>query len=73
MVSDTRTTRQLLEALGFRYSQGDHDSLVRAALRELEQRRAVEQGALRNWNDVIRPADIAGFNPALLHDGEQRQ
>lgn len=39
--NDTRTTRQLLEALGFAVPDGgDQDMLVRAALRELEDLRA---------------------------------
>lgn len=39
MANDSRTTQQLLEALGFEYNKYDHDSLVRAALRELEELR----------------------------------
>jgi 2,3-bisphosphoglycerate-independent phosphoglycerate mutase len=65
MANDSRTTRHLLEALGFEYGKYDHDSLVRAALRELEERRRHDFRAGR-----IHDVDPAGlFRTGRYNEG----
>lgn len=50
-MADSRTTQQLLEALGFDYNKYDHDSLVREALRELEERRPISDASGRTFTN----------------------